>query len=252
MPTNRLRLLRGLGLGLSLSAVNLAGAFLTVLAIGGLGEWSRAQFLGLFGIIELATGIGFIFLPNIWRLPVAEATLKRQEVDFAASAIFIPHWAGAVKSIAGAAFMLVALVYEGVGPATIGLVAVVAAILAGAVGLSMVFARLGAKRPDIDVYFVTIRRPGRKDIEMPGISIGASFVQLLLSIITFPALKALPPSALYQPEMGPSLASLAWSVAIGAGLLGLGLAAWTGKLRWRALPAQQRDAEEAAPDFGAT
>ncbi|MCK9517629.1 MAG: hypothetical protein M0R74_01185 [Dehalococcoidia bacterium] len=70
MATRRLQFgaFRGLALGLTLSVVNLLGVFLTIVAFGGLGEWTRAQFAGLFGLIEVATGAAFVIGPNIWRL----------------------------------------------------------------------------------------------------------------------------------------------------------------------------------------
>lgn len=244
---SRFRIIRGVALGLALSFVNLLGALLTVAALGGLGEWTNAQFLGLFGTIEIATGVAFIFLPNIWRLPVAEAKVRSVDIHFAASAIFLPHWAGGVKSIAGLILVGYAAFAEGVGFATPGLVLVVLAITGASVGISMLFARAGTARPDLDVYIVTIARPGKPDMKLPEISIGASIVQLILSMGTLPAFKLLPPGVLYQPEIGPSLETLAWCFAVAGGLLALGFASWAGRLSWKAAPVQQRDAEEAVP-----
>lgn len=240
--------LRGLALGLTLSVVNLAGVFLTLVALGGLGEWSGTQFVGLFGLIEIATGAAFIIGPNIWHLPVSEARLERKpvEVQFAASTIFIPHWAGGVKGIAGLAFVAYAAGREGIGVATLGVPLIIVAVCAGAVGVSMVFARLGVARPDIDVYEIVIRRPGHRDYALPGISLGAAVVQLALNIGTVPAVKLLPPSAFYQPEFGPSPETLFWALVGGAALLALGAAAWWGRLTWRAPAPQQQEAEEFA------
>ena len=239
---------RGLALGLSLSVVNLAGAFLTVLALGGLGEWTRAQFIGLFGSIEIATGAAFVIGPNIWRLPVVEAKLGPgpRDVRFAASTVFIPHWGGGVKSVAGFAFVLYAAVAEGVGPVTLLLPAVVVLVAAASVGLSMAFARLGVARPDLDVYEIVIRRPGHEDANLPGVSLGASFVQLLLNIGAFPAVKLLPPGVLYQPDTGPSAAFLGWLAVVALALLGIGFASWWGRVAWQAPRPQQREAEEFA------
>lgn len=238
--------LRGLVLGLALSFVNLAGAFLTVLALGGLGEWTRTQFIGLFGLVEVATGAAFVIGPNIWHLPVAEANTPRVDIRFAASTILIPHWAGGVKAIAGGAFVVFAIVREGAGPATLLAPVVVVCICAIAVGLSMVFARIGTAWPGADVYEIVIKRPGHADYALPGISLGAAFVQLLLNICTFPSVKLLPRSALYRPEFGPSLEALGWLALAAVCILGAGFAAWWGRLRWRAPRAQQREAEEFA------
>ena len=245
----RLRgIFRGLALGLTLSLVNLLGAFLTVVALGGLGEWTRAQFVGLFGTIEVATGAAFIIGPNIWRLPVAEAKLGPgpRDVKFAASTVLIPHWGGGVKCIAGVAFVVYALAAEGAGPATVLLPVVVVLISAASVGVSMAFARLGVARPDVDVYEIVVKRPGHKALNLPGVSLGASFVHLLLNIGAFPAVKLLPPQTLYQPEMGPSAALLGWLAVVALGLLGIGFASWWGRVAWRAPRRQQREAEEFA------
>ncbi|MCC7364628.1 MAG: hypothetical protein IT303_09665 [Dehalococcoidia bacterium] len=239
---------RGLAVGLTLSFVNLLGAFLTIVALGGLGEWTGTQFVGMFGAIEIATGAAFIIGPNIWRLPVAEAKLSDtpHDVAFAASTILIPHWGGGVKCIAGAAFVAYAAVVEGVGPATLLLPLVVVLVCAASVGISMLFARAGVARPDIDVLEIVVKRPGHRDAALPGLSIGASFVQLLLNVATFPTVKLLPPDVIYRPEIGPSFALLGWMTVTGGGLLALGFAAWWGRVAWRAPRPQQREAEEFA------
>jgi hypothetical protein len=238
------RVIRGLALGLSLSFVNLLGVLLTLTALGGLGEWENAQFVGLFGTFEVATGLAFIIGPNIWRLPVAQAKLSHEEVRFAASTILIPHWAGGVKCIAGLAFIAYAASREGVGPATAGLPVLVLLVCAASVGLSMLLARLGTSRPDLDVYGLAIRRVGRPEIALPELSLCAAFVQLLLNVMTFPTVSVMPPDALYQPEIGPSAALLGWGLAGGGALLLAGFAAWAGRLDWQAPRPQQREAEQ--------
>jgi hypothetical protein len=246
-PARRLPMghLRGLALGLALSLLNLAGAFLMLVSLGGLGEWTGAQFIGFFGLLEFATGLLFIVGPNIWRLPVAEAKLEdRTEVHLAASTVLIPHWAGGVKCIAGAAFIIYAAASQGLGPAAAGLPLVVIMLAAIAFGISLVAGRIGASRPDIDVFQLTLRRPQHEDRVLPPISIGASFVQFLLSIVTFPAIKLLSPDVLYDPEMGPSLQFLAWVTAAGLAALAAGLGAWWGRLSWRAPAPQQQEAEQ--------
>jgi len=115
------RALRGLALGLTLSVLNLFGAFLTLLALGGLGDWTGTQFIGLFGLLEVATGAAFVIGPNVWRLPVAAAELEPGTTTrFAASTVLIPHWAGGVKSLAGAGLATWAAAREGITPATAG------------------------------------------------------------------------------------------------------------------------------------
>lgn len=238
-----LRAFRGLALGLTLSVLNLCGAFLTLLALGGLGEWTGRQFVGLFGLLEVATGAAFIIGPNVWRLPVSAAELQPGTIPrFAASTILVPHWAGGVKSLAGAALAAWAAAHEGVSPATAGVVPVILFTCAVSVALSMLFARAGCARPDIDVFQVTVRRPGHPPLEFPGMSWGASFVQALLNILTFPSVKLLPPSVLYQPEMAPSPKLLAWYGGFAVVLTVAAFAAWCGRLAW-ASPVRRKDGE---------
>ena len=113
--------LRGLALGLALSVLNFVGALLTLLALGGLGDWAPAQFIGLFGLLEVATGVAFVVGPNVWRLPVASAELEpRTRVRLALSTVLIPHWAVGVKSVAGLALLAWAAVQEGIGRGSMG------------------------------------------------------------------------------------------------------------------------------------
>ncbi len=238
--------LRGLALGLTLSVLNLAGAFLTLLALGGLGGWTGTQFIGLFGLLEVATGAAFVVGPNVWRLPVAAAELEPgTKVRFAASTILIPHWAGGMKSIAGFALVGWAAAHEGVSFGTAGVVVVVVAVCAISISISMLFARLGCARPDLDVFQVSIKRPRHKAIELPGMSIGASLVQALLNIMTFPTVKLLRASSLYSPELSPSPKLLAGMALVGLLMTAAAFAVWSDRLAWRASRPQQREAEEA-------
>ncbi|MBI2760777.1 MAG: hypothetical protein HYX51_05060 [Chloroflexi bacterium] len=233
--------------GFVLSFVNLLGAFLTIAALGGLGAWTEWQFIGLFGAVEVATGIAFIIGPNIWHLPVAQGnTTCRTDVQLAASTILLPHWAASAKAAAGFALAVAAAWHEGAGVATLGLPVFIVAICSAVIGLSLVVARAGVARPDLDVLNIVVKRPGRKDHELPGISLGASVVQLLANVGSFPAVKLFAPSMFYQPEIGPSPRVLALSAAIGALLTLAGYAAWRGRMSWRAPREQQREAERVA------
>ncbi|MEX2238405.1 MAG: hypothetical protein WEB00_12830 [Dehalococcoidia bacterium] len=238
---------RGLILVFILSFLSLVGVLLTVTALGGADPWNSWQFIGLFGVIEAASGLGNIIVPNIWRLPVAEIQTRRStEIKLAASTILlIPHWGGLARAAAGFVLIAGAAISEGVGPVTLLLPVVLLIFAWILVGLSMILARFGVARPDLDVIQFIIRRGG-KDVEVPPISIGASFLQLLLSIATIPVAKAISPSILYQPEMGPSLgliaAALAVTVVTAAGVL----ACWWGRIEWEAPRDQQREAEEFA------
>lgn len=110
---------------------------------------------------------------------------------------------------------------------------------------SALLARAGVARPDIDVFQLVVRW-GRREKELPPVSIGASVLQFLLSIATIPAAKLLPPSVLYQPELGPSLKALLLALILSVVLLGLVYVLWSGRIEVRAPPEQQREAEEHA------
>lgn len=93
---------------------------------------------------------------------------------------------------------------------------------------------------------VVIQRPGHDDAPLPGISIGGMIVQLIINIGAFPAVKLMPPSLLYQPELAPSRAMLSVLLAVAALLTLAAYAAWHDRITWRAPREQQRVAEELA------
>jgi hypothetical protein len=249
-PARRARAwFRGLALGLTLSILNLLGAFLTLLALGGLGSWSGTQFIGLVGLLEIATGVMFIIGPNVWRLPVAAAKLEPgTPIRFAASTILIPHWAGGVKSVAGLVFLTWAAVRVGVGWNTATIAVVLLDVCIVAMALSMIVARAGCARPDLDVFQISLSRPGRAPTVLPGMSAGAALVQALLNVLTFPLVKLLDPSALYSPELSPSPQLLGWLSAAALVTAGVAIAAWADRFTWQAARPQQREAERAFPD----
>ena len=236
------RAMRGLVLVFILSFLSLAGVLLTVTALGGLGEWTRWQFIGLFGVIECASGAANIILPNIWRLPVAETQLKRStETHLAPPVLLIPHWGAAARAAAGLVLIAGAAVAEGIGAATLGLIPLLVLIAWVIAGASMIVARAGVARPDLDVLQFIIVRPRSKTV-LPPLSIGASALQFLLSIATIPLVKALPPSVLYQPDMGPGWRVMGVLVAASLGLAVGVVWAWQGRIDWRAPIDQQREA----------
>ena len=114
------------------------------------------------------------------------------------------------------------------------------------VALSALAARWGVARPDIDVVHFVVRRPSRKDIEIPGLSISAAVLQILLGAFTLPTIKLLPASAMYQPELAPSPQFLAGMVAAASIAVAAALWAWRGRISLRAPHEQQRKAEEPA------
>ncbi len=229
-----------------LSFLNLIGLVLTTTALGGLAPWSRWQFIGAFGVIEGASGLANVISPNIWRLPVAELqTSERTDVKLARSALLLPHWGGLARCAAGLVCLAIAAWQEGLGPASAWLLPLLLALAWSILAISTAFARAGVARPDLDVVQLVVRWRGRETEARP-ISIGAAVFQFLLSISTIPAVKLLPPTVLYQPELGPSVDVLLLALVLSAALAALVYWLWSGRIEWNAPPEQQREAEEHA------
>ena len=240
------RAFRGLVLVFLLSFLNLIGVVLTAAALGGVAPWSRWQFIGAFGVIEAASGLANVISPNIWRLPIAELqTSERTDVKLAASALLLPHWGGLARGVAGLVCLAVAAWEEGLGPATAALVPFVLALAWSILAISAVLARAGIARPDIDVFQVIVRW-GRREKEVPPVSISATAFQFLLSIMTIPAVKLLPPSVLYKPELGPSLDAFLVVLVLSAVLAVVVYFLWSDRIELKAPAEQQREAEEHA------
>jgi hypothetical protein len=218
----------------------------TVTALGGLGPWSAWQFIGVFGVIEAASGLANVISPNIWWLPIAALQAnERTDVKLAGSAVLLPHWGGLARCAAGLVCLAVAAWQEGLGPASAALVPFVPALAWAILAISAVLARAGVARPDLDVVQLVVRWGGREK-ELRPVSISAAILQFLLGIVTLPAVKLLPPSVLYQPELGPSLDSSLLVLALSAVLLALVGWLWSGRIELTAPPEQQHEAEEHA------
>jgi hypothetical protein len=240
------RAFRGLALVFVLSFVNLMGVIFTAAALGGVEPWSRWQFVGAFGVIEAASGLANVISPNIWRLPVAELeTSGRTDVRLAVSALLLPHWGGLARFAAGVVCLALAAWQNGLGPASLALVPFVLAVAWSILAISAILARAGVARPDLDVFQLVVRWGGREKEAAP-VSIGASVFQFVLSILTIPAVKLLPPSTLYQPELGPSLTALLWAFAVSAALAVVVWVLWAGRIELHAPAEQQREAEQRA------
>ena len=240
------RAFRGLVLVFLLSFVNLIGLVVTLTVLGGLEPWSPWQFVGMFGVLEAASGLANVISPNIWRLPIAELeTGDRARVTLAASAMLLPHWGGIARFTAGVVLIVPAAWREGVGPASLGLVPFVLGLAAAILAVSALVARAGVARPDLDVVQLIVRRAGG-DRELNPISIGALCLQFLLGIVTVPVAKLLPPTVLYQPELAPSAAALLVILTASVTLVALAAWSWSGRIRTQAPRAQQREAEEHA------
>lgn len=224
--------------------MNLVGVIFTVTALGGLAPWSRWQFIGMYGAIEAASGLANVVSPNIWRLPIAELqTSDRTTVKLAASALLLPHWGGLARAAAGVVCLALAAWQEGLGPASPALLPLLLALTWSILAISALLARAGVARPDIDVVQFVVRW-GRRERDLAPLSIGASVFQFLLAIATIPAVKLLPPSVLYQPELGPSPEALLLALAVSVALVAPVYLSWSGHIEWDAPAEQQREAEE--------
>jgi hypothetical protein len=166
-------------------------------------------------------------------------------VKLAASALLLPHWGGLARCAAGLICLALAAWYEGLGPASLALVPFVLALGWSILAVSAVLGRAGVARPDLDVVQLILRW-GRREKESRPISIGAAVFQFLLSITTIPVVKLLPPSVLYEPELGPSLEALLVAGVLSFALLALVYFLWSGRIDLHAPPEQQREAEEHA------
>ena len=93
------------------------------------------------------------------------------------------------------------------------------------VAISALLARAGVARPDLDVFQLVVRWR-RREKELSPISLGAAVFQFLLGIVTLPAVKLLPPSVLYQPELGPSRDALLLALGFAAVLAALVYWVW--------------------------
>jgi hypothetical protein len=238
------RAFRGLATVFVLSFVSLIGVIVTATALGALEPWTRWQFIGLFGVLEVAAGVANVIAPNLWRLPVAELNTKVQ-VTLAPSTALMPHWGGLARAAAGLVLVLLVALQEGVEPATLALVPLIAAVAVSYIAASAVVARIGVSRPDLDVIQLVVRWAGRGKGLTP-ISIGASVLQFLLAIATIPIAEIFPTSILYQPELAPSREALLACVVASAVLAGFAYAVWAGRFARTAPPEQRREADERA------
>ena len=236
----------GLALVFALSFLNLVGVVITATLLGGVAPWTRWQFVGLFGVLEVAAGLANVISPNLWRLPIAELnTSGRTHVRLAGSTALLPHWGGLARAAAGLVLVVIVGMYEGVDRSSVGLAPFVAACVVCYVAASAAVARAGVERPDIDVVQFVVRWGGRTK-ELAPISIGASALQFLLSIATIPIAKLFAPSILYQPELAPSAQALLVVAAAALLLSGLAYVVWAGRLAATAPGEQQREADDRA------
>jgi hypothetical protein len=212
------------------SFLNLLGAFAVLASLGGLAQWSAWQIVGMFGLIEAATGLAFLLAPNIWRLPIAEVrTGGATSVRLAPELLLVPQPAALPKAFAGALLIAGAAWTEGVGWRTLGVIP----------ALSLVIARLGVARPDVDVVSLIVRRIAHADREIGPFTLSGVAVQLGTQVGVIPIVKLASPSILFRPELVPSLPLVVALMAVTC-VLGLcAYAAWHDRIDLHA-PAEQR------------
>jgi drug/metabolite transporter (DMT)-like permease len=109
--------------------------------------------------------------------------------------------------------------------------------------VSAMLGRAGVARPDRDVVQFIVRWGGRER-ELTPLSLGASVLQFLLSIVTLPAARLLPPSVLYRPELAPSAGAVLVAVGTAVVTSALAWALWSGRIDRQAPREQQREAEQ--------
>jgi hypothetical protein len=239
------RAFRGLFLVFALTFLNLAGMALTAIGLNALGEWTVWQFVGLFGVVEAASGLANVVTPNLWAMPVLEQeTSARTKTVLALETLTLAHWGGIARCLAGAAMIVAAGQHEGISGQTILVLPLIAVIAWLEVALSALMARGGVAWHRYDVLQVTLN--WYREIPVPPISLSASALQFVLSLITIPAISVLNPSVLYQPELAPSVSGLAYLVVFSIVATAVGLVAWYPRIALRAPREQQQEAEARA------
>jgi hypothetical protein len=229
---------------LAVSFLNLVGAFFALATLGGLGEWSNWQFFGLFGFIEAGMGLAFIVGLNIWRLRVSQANTKRTvDVRLAPDVLLIPQWGSAAKVVAGLAMLAGAGFAEGWSLASLALIPGMLLMAAVVLAISLVVARAGVARPDLDVVSLVIKRPLHEDRELPAISLGGVLLQLVTQIGIFPLVKGASPTILYQPGIVPSMSLLVTLGITAAFLVALAALLWRARIDIHAPREQQLEVD---------
>lgn len=227
------------------SFVSFGAVMLSLASVGELGNWTEWQFVGLFGVIEFAAGLAAIVAPNVWRLPVAQVRLQRENVELAASTTLMPHWTSSGRVLAGSVMIVAAAIHAGVRVDTLLLLPFLVLLAIMLVEVATLFAYAGVRRPDVDVIQLAVYRDG-KEIRLPPLSIGASTLHVLINMAAIPVVYVVSPALLFAPEMriAPSLLAVAAVVAFALALTVT--IVWRHRLAWEASPAQQREAKSAS------
>jgi hypothetical protein len=239
------RAFRGLFLVFFITFLNLAGMTLTAIGLNALGDWTIWQFVGLFGVVEAASGIANIVTPNLWAMPVLEQeTSNRTRTVLALETLKLAHWGGLARTLAGVVMIAVAGYHEGVSAQSALLLPLIVVVAWLEIVLSAVMARGGVAWHKYDVLKVTLDWYDR--IEVPPISLSASALQFILSLVTIPAISVLAAGVLFQPELAPSAEGLLWLSAFTLVCTVVALATWFPRISVRAPREQQQEAEARA------
>jgi hypothetical protein len=239
------RAFRGLFLVFCITFLNLAGMALTAIGLNALGNWTLWQFVGLFGIVEAASGLANVVTPNLWAMPVLEQeTSSRTRTVLALETLALAHWGGLARTLAGCVMIAAAANHAGISPQAALVVPLVLVIALLEIALSAVIARGGVAWHRYDVLKVTLDWYDR--IEVPPLSLSASMLQFILSLITIPAISILKPGVLYQPELAPAAEAFVWLAAATVVCTVLALAVWLPRVSVRAPREQQQEAEARA------
>src|SRR5207249_9894365 len=87
-------------------------------------------------------------------------------------------------------------------PSSLGLPLGVVCVGGGFLALCLLAARLGVARPGVDVFFIIVNRPGRKDHELPGLTLSGVVMQAISNLGVFPTVALTSPATFYRPEIG--------------------------------------------------
>jgi hypothetical protein len=186
-----------------LSLFNFGAVYLTAESLGGIKDWSASQFAGLYGWIDMATGLGNLYAWNFWKISQgAERMHGRARFDVTT---FHPKWEGIARALAGLTLLLWAGYEAGVSSQTFWFVPDTMLLVIALFCFSGVLARMSIAWPEIDIIHLKVHWLN-KDMQLPPLSIATSFLQLWLTVAALPIVAAVSTDALYQPELAPSRA----------------------------------------------
>lgn len=187
-----------------LSLFNFGAVYLCALSLGGTDGWTASQFAGLYGWVDMSTGLGNVYAWNFWQISQkAERMHGRARFD---ATTFRPKWESFARAFAGLTLMAWAVYAAGIGAATLWFLPDTLLLIVALFCLSGILARMSIAWPDIDIIHLHIRWLG-KEFDLPPLSIATSFLQLWLTVAALPIVAAVSRDVLYRPEIAPSTAA---------------------------------------------